>query len=194
MDVSISIRADGPTPIYLQIRYQLAHLITSGQLREGHRLPTVRTLADELGVNPGTVAQAYQELQNQGLLEAAPGRGTFVATTLPVRLDSVARQRLLDDAIATALLRARSLGVSDDEIRMHVQLAMTTTASSRHVVFAAPTLAIAGKYAASIERNLGPTVTVIPVTFDAIATRVPYVAALLQTAYFVITFAGFTSR
>ena len=190
MDVPIAIRPESATPIYLQLKYQLAHHITSGRLSEGTRLPTVRAVADHLGVNPGTVAQAYRELQQQGLLEAAPGRGTFVATTLPVDLDATERRRLLEDAVRRAVLRARGLGFADAEVRQFVDLALSSTDARRPVLFAAPTMAIARKYATSIERRLGPSVDVHPVTFDAIASRSPHVATLLETAFFVITFAG----
>jgi GntR family transcriptional regulator len=189
MDVPITVRPEATTPIYLQIKYQLAHLITSGQLREGHRLPTVRSVAERFDVNPGTVAQAYRELQHQGLLEAAPGRGTFVAPTAPVSTDAAERRRLLDEALRTALYRARGLGFDDDEIRQHLDLALAS-ADARPVLFAAPTLDIARKYATSLERRLGPAVAVHPVTFGAIEAREPHVAALLASAYFVATFAG----
>ena len=190
MDVPITVRPEATTPIYLQIKYQLAHLITSGRLREGHRLPTVRAVAERLDVNPGTVAQAYRELQQQGLLEAAPGRGTFVAPTAPVSVDAGERRRLLDEALRSALYRARGLGFADDEVRQHLDLALAS-ADARPVLFAAPTLDIARKYATSLERRLRPAVAVHPVTFQAIEAREPHVGALLDSAYFVATFAGY---
>ncbi len=189
MDVPITVRPEATTPIYLQIKYQLAHLITSGRLHEGHRLPTVRSVAERLDVNPGTVAQAYRELQQQGLLEAAPGRGTFVAPTAPVSSDAGDRRRLLEDALRSALYRARGLGFGDDEVRQHLDLALAS-ADARPVLFAAPTLDIARKYATSLERRLGPALAVHPVTFRAIEAREPHVVALLGEAYFVATFAG----
>ena len=189
MDVPITVRPEATTPIYLQIKYQLAHLITSGRLQEGERLPTVRSVAERLDVNPGTVAQAYRELQQQGLLEAAPGRGTFVAPTAPVETDAGARRRLLEDAVRAALYRARGLGFADDEVRQHLDLALASN-DARPVLFAAPTLDIARKYATSLERRVGPALAVHPVTFRAIEARQPHVAALLQSAYYVFTFTG----
>ncbi len=189
MDVPITVRPEATTPIYLQIKYQLAHLITSGRLLEGERLPTVRTVAERLDVNPGTVAQAYRELQQQGLLEAAPGRGTFVAPTAPVETDAGERRRLLEDAVRAALYRARGLGFADDEVRQHLDLALASD-DARPVLFAAPTLDIARKYATSLERRIGPALAVHPVTFHAIEAQQPHVAALLSTAYYVVTFTG----
>ena len=189
MDVPITVRPEASTPIYLQIKYQLAHLITSGRLAEGVRLPTVRSVAERLAGNPGTVAQSYRELQQQGLLEAAPGRGTFVAPTAPIDEDAGARRLLLDDLLRGALYRARGLGFGDDEVRQQLDLALAS-ADARPVLFAAPTLDIARKYATSLERRLGPALAVHPVTEAAISAREPHVAALLEGAYFVATFAG----
>lgn len=189
MDVPITVRPEATTPIYLQIKYQLAQLITSGRLEEGARLPTVRAVAERLAVNPGTVAQAYRELQEQGLLEAAPGRGTFVAPTAPVEADAGQRRRLLEDALRAAAYRARGLGFGDDEVRQQLDLALAS-ADARPLLFAAPTLVIGRKYATSLERRLGSRVVVHPVTEGAIAAREPHVAALLEAAYFVVTFAG----
>lgn len=194
MDIPIAVRSDDATPIYLQIEYQLRYLITSGRLVEGTRLPTVRAAADHLDVNPGTVAQAYRELQDQGLLEAAPGRGTFVATTLPVEGDQAVRRRLLDDAVQRAIQRARALGFGDADVRRQVDAQLSTTPSRIPVVLAAPTTAIARKYAGSLERRVDPSLQVRPVTFDEIAGRAPHVGALLDEAYLVITFAGYARR
>lgn len=192
MEVRITIRPEASTPIYQQLKYQLAHQITSGRLPEGTRLPTVRALADRHGLNPGTVAQAYRELGEQGLLEAAPGRGTFVANTLPLELDEGERRRLLDDALRHAVQRARGLGFADGVVRQQFDLALAASDARTPVVFAAPTMAIARKYATSLERRLGPRLEVQPITFEAIAARSPSVAKLLDSAFFVATFAGFT--
>ena len=191
MDVPITIRPEAPTPIYQQLKYQLAHLITSGRLAAGTRLPTVRALADRYDINPGTVAQAYRELGEQGLIEATRGRGTFVAATLPVEVDATSRRRLLDDALRRAVRRARGLGFGDGEVRQQLDLVLAAAGGPTPLVFAAPTMIIARKYATSLERRLAPALEVHPVTFDAIAARSPHVATLLESAYFVATFAGF---
>ena len=194
MQIPVTVHNDAPTPIYLQIEHQLRYLITSGRLTEGTRLPTVRAAADQLDVNPGTVAQAYRKLHEQGLLEAAPGRGTFVASTLPVAGDQAVRQRLLDDAIQRAIQRARALGFHDDEVRRQFDAQLSTTPVRVPVVLAAPTMAIARKYAGSLERHVDPNLLVQPVTFEEIAGRAPHVGALLDDTYLVITFAGYARR
>ncbi|PPB81638.1 DNA-binding transcriptional MocR family regulator [Albidovulum inexpectatum] len=70
-------------PKYLALARALREAVRDGQLREGDRLPPVRDLAWKLGITPGTVARAYQIATQEGLLEAAVGRGTYVASTRP---------------------------------------------------------------------------------------------------------------
>ncbi|MFJ5925813.1 GntR family transcriptional regulator [Kitasatospora sp. NPDC092948] len=76
-----TVRVDtaAPVPPYEQIRAQLAALIVSGRLAEGERLPTVRQLAADLGLAPGTVARAYRELEAAELIRTRRGAGTRVA-------------------------------------------------------------------------------------------------------------------
>ncbi|MBC7142498.1 MAG: GntR family transcriptional regulator, partial [Rhodobacteraceae bacterium] len=74
-------RFDGPK--YLALTRALREAVRTGGLEKGARLPPVRDLAWRLGMTPGTVARAYQIMTQEGLLEAAVGRGTFVAATHP---------------------------------------------------------------------------------------------------------------
>ncbi len=67
-------------PIYRQIMDQVKYLIASGRLRPGEELPTVRGLAQDLLINPNTVARAYRELEQAGILVTRQGAGTYVST------------------------------------------------------------------------------------------------------------------
>ncbi|HKE10299.1 MAG TPA: GntR family transcriptional regulator, partial [Myxococcota bacterium] len=71
-----ALREDAPA--YRRIADRVRAGISSGQLSAGCRLPTIRALAAELGVNRDTVALGYEELAREGLIEATVGRGTFV--------------------------------------------------------------------------------------------------------------------
>ncbi|MGE0493015.1 MAG: GntR family transcriptional regulator [Vulcanimicrobiota bacterium] len=71
------------TPLHVQLSEQIHLQIHSGQLPPGQRLPTVRSLAIELGLNANTVARVYRELQDRGFLELERGVGTFVAREPP---------------------------------------------------------------------------------------------------------------
>ena len=72
---------DSATPPYEQIRAQVSSLIALGTLAPGSRLPTVRSLAADLGIAAGTVARAYRELEQSGLIETRRRNGTVVAGT-----------------------------------------------------------------------------------------------------------------
>ncbi|EWT07490.1 GntR family transcriptional regulator [Intrasporangium chromatireducens Q5-1] len=110
----VSVDADDPTPPYEQIRGQVARLIEAGRLAPGDRLPTVRQLAGDLRVAPGTVARAYKELEMAGLVETRRAAGTRVAQR-PV-LTSSQRARRLAKVMSDAVETARSLGCAEEEI------------------------------------------------------------------------------
>jgi len=65
-------------PIYRQIENSIIEMILLGALPEGSQLPSVRSLAVELGTNPNTIQKAYQELESRGVICSATGRGSFV--------------------------------------------------------------------------------------------------------------------
>ena len=72
-----------PTPIYAQIAARVRIAVASGELTTGDALPSVRSLAGTLRVNPATVVQAYRELEHDGVVEMRQGSGTFIATLSP---------------------------------------------------------------------------------------------------------------
>ena len=74
MDWSI----DSARPIWIQLSEQLTRRIVSGQYPMGARLPSVRELAEEAGVNPNTMQRAYRELEVQGWIYSVPGKGSYV--------------------------------------------------------------------------------------------------------------------
>jgi GntR family transcriptional regulator len=76
MDIKIDFRSD--QPIYIQIVEQVRRQVTSGELKQGDQLPTVRQLATELRVNFNTVARAYRLLDDAGLISTQQGRGTYI--------------------------------------------------------------------------------------------------------------------
>jgi DNA-binding transcriptional regulator YhcF (GntR family) len=117
----ITVDGASPVPPFEQVRTQLAAQIADGVLVAGTRLPTVRQLADDLGLAVNTVARSYRELEAAGLVETR-GRGGTVVTAG----GDHARERLLDAAQGYAAL-ARELGVSADEALRLVSAALTST-------------------------------------------------------------------
>lgn len=98
-----------PEPPFEQLRRQVATRAASGDLPPGTRLPTVRGLAEQLGVASGTVARAYRELEADGVVVTEGRRGTFVASAAPAGAPE-AEQAAAD---YVAVVRRLGLGVGD---------------------------------------------------------------------------------
>ncbi|MFK0006740.1 GntR family transcriptional regulator [Paenarthrobacter sp. NPDC090520] len=116
MTAGITIDLADPVPPYEQIRRQLSSLIAVGVLPPGSRLPTVRSLAADLGIAAGTVARAYRELEQSGLIEARRRNGTVVVGPPAAPHGPVGADAAVMAAIDDVISRARSLGVSDETL------------------------------------------------------------------------------
>ena len=89
--------------------------IATGEIKLGAQLPSVRGLAQQLTINPNTVAKAYAELVAEGWLEARQGLGLYVAPPRQ-RLSDAERERRLDEALQRLVHEAIALGISGDEV------------------------------------------------------------------------------
>jgi molybdate-binding protein/DNA-binding transcriptional regulator YhcF (GntR family) len=107
--------------------------IACGERSPGERMPSIRSLAGELGVNVNTVARAYAELVRDGTILSRPGGGTFVASGSGGPLQAERRAEQLRSIVADAVLRSLSLGYASDEIEQAVrdQLEVWRAASKR---------------------------------------------------------------
>ena len=110
----IHIANDG-VPIYLQIVTQMKYLVASGRLAPGEELPPIRTLAEQLQVNPNTVAHAYRELERDGLVTKRRTAGTYVSGA-GSPLARRERLKILTERIDALLAEARQLDVSTEEV------------------------------------------------------------------------------
>lgn len=106
--MQIRISSDDGTPIYQQVVSQVTLLISSGRLSAGEQLPPVRRLAQQLVINPNTVARAYRELEAAGVVESRRGSGVFVADS-PSPLSRKERNRRLNERIDALLAEAVQL-------------------------------------------------------------------------------------
>lgn len=97
-------------PPYEQVRRQLEAQAVAGELPPGHRLPTVRRLADDLGLAVNTVARAYRELEQAGVVETRGRLGTFVAVR------GADREREASIAAREYVRRTRELGLSVEDL------------------------------------------------------------------------------
>lgn len=110
-----SIDLTSRIPIYEQIYQKIVGLILNGSLSENDQLPSVRSLAKSTGVNPNTVAKAYQELERNGVIYSVPGRGSFVSAQ---NYDEF-RKKVLEDFDA-AVNEAFDKGIPPDDLKVRI--------------------------------------------------------------------------
>ena len=113
--MQIHISSDDGVPIYLQIVNQVKYLLASGRLEPGEELPPIRVLAEQLLVNPNTVARAYRELEVAGVVTKRRTAGTYVSQG-GSPLARRERTRILADRVDALLSEARQLNISTDEV------------------------------------------------------------------------------
>ena len=107
-------------PIYLQLMEQVKHGIETGALRPGEQLPGIRPLAEELVINPNTVAKAYRELEHEGVIELRHGAGAFVSANAGAK-KLTDKLRGGQAIVLTVIEKLRARGVTDEEIRRLVE-------------------------------------------------------------------------
>lgn len=110
-----SIDLTSRIPIYEQIYKKIIELIYKGTLHENDQIPSVRSLAKDTGVNPNTVAKAYQELERNGIIYSIPGRGSFIAKPESTAFRSAILADF-DKSVHDALER----GISADELKERI--------------------------------------------------------------------------
>ena len=108
-------------PIYLQIVNQIEQHIISGVLKPGFQLPTVRTLALDLGVNFNTVARAYRALDMTHVLSTQQGRGTYILEAPPAEMTGRLRQDALQALAKRYVTDAKRIKGTNKEITVKVQ-------------------------------------------------------------------------
>jgi GntR family transcriptional regulator len=111
-------------PIYLQLMEQVKHAVETGALRPGDQLPGIRPLAEELVINPNTVAKVYRELEHEGVIELRHGAGAFVSANVPGR-KLTEKLRAGQAIVAAALERLHARGLTDEEIRRLFEAELT---------------------------------------------------------------------
>ena len=101
-------------PVYRQLIEQVRHAIETGALRPGEQLPGTRTVAEDLVMNPNTVAKAYQELEHQGVIEMRKGLGAFVTKHGRKGFDLVPKAQ---PVLRAAVGRMAAMGLSEEQMR-----------------------------------------------------------------------------
>ena len=116
--LSLTVDPESATPPFEQIRVQVIESVRTGALVPGDKLPTVRRLAEDLGLAPNTVARSYRALEQDEVIQTRGRLGSFVAAT------GDATHRQVQVAAAAYADRVRSLGVDADEALVIVRAAL----------------------------------------------------------------------
>lgn len=115
----ISLNYRDARPIYEQVRDGLRHLMVTGAIAEGEKLPSVRALAASLAINPNTIQRAYTALEEEGYLAAEPGKGAFARRCGGANPRRAALLRRFDDAARELLF----LGMTPQELAERINAA-----------------------------------------------------------------------
>ena len=113
MKIALDFR--GSEPIYVQIMEQIRQMVTTGELRPGDQLPTVRQLAADLRVNFNTVARAYRLLDEAGLISTQQGRGTYIWERPSEEQARRLRRQSLEEIARRYISEAQRLGYDPEE-------------------------------------------------------------------------------
>lgn len=111
----LRVESDNGLPVYEQIVRQVKFAIANGALTGGELLPSVRELARELAINPNTVARAYRQLQDDGIVETVRGTGLAVSPAAK-RACQQDRRKLLSVRLGQALAEALQAGLDSAEV------------------------------------------------------------------------------
>ena len=111
----LQINPRDPLPIYRQIVNQVSYLVAAGRLTPGDEISPIRVLAEQLLINPNTVARAYRELELAGIVFKRPGAGTYVSDqATPLRRKE--RKKILKEKLATLIAEYKQLGFTAEEV------------------------------------------------------------------------------
>lgn len=127
MAFDLRISTGSSTPIFRQIIDQVRLAVATGRLKEGDPLLSVRALAEQLVVNPNTVAKAYAELARDGAIATHQGKGVFIAAPRPI-YTAAERQRRMEPALENLVREAIALGFCTEDVEklVHTQFRRMT--------------------------------------------------------------------
>ena len=119
-------------PIYVQLMEQVRHSVETGALRPGDQLPGIRRVAEELVVNPNTVAKVYRELEHEGIIELRQGAGAFVAAGAS-SAGLADKLRRAQPAVAGLVQKLTGMGLTEEEVRRMFEAELTAlSAEGKH--------------------------------------------------------------
>ena len=119
--ITLSLDFRSGLPIYTQIVNQMQGHLASGTLQVGEQLPTIRDMADDLGVNFNTVARAYRILDKARVISTQQGRGTYITEIPSAKIKAQMRRDTLNALSKRFVTEALHLGFSKQEIALAVK-------------------------------------------------------------------------
>jgi len=128
-DYSLDFRSS--VPLYVQLVEQVLQYLSTGGLRPGDQLPTVRQMAAELRVNFNTVARAYRMLDEAGLISTQQGRGTFIVDQPVADKTAVLKRDALEVQLEHFLVLLEHQGYSPAEVELSWQKMLAAWQSGR---------------------------------------------------------------
>jgi GntR family transcriptional regulator len=114
----IHLNPDSGISLYQQLIEQIKLAIQTGAVRAGEQLPSVRKMAEDLVINPNTVARAYRDLEAEGVIELRHGSGAYVLDSIAVRSGTMQKAKTI---VHTAVTKLEAFGLDDNEIRRLVE-------------------------------------------------------------------------
>jgi DNA-binding transcriptional regulator YhcF (GntR family) len=181
-----------PVPLRTQLQGLIEYGIACGELAPGETLPSVRDLAEKIGVAPMTVSQVYADLKAAGLIDTRPGSGTFVSDGLHARLQGRADASGLYRHVDQLIDESRELGIRSAELVSLISARIfyrDSIGPRLRVVMIGIFQDATASYARFIAARLGRDVTVEALTVSAIE-REPAARARANSADLAITFAN----
>jgi len=109
-----AVNPSSGVPIYLQLMEQVKHAIETGALQPGEQLPATRKVAEDLVMNPNTVAKAYRELEHEGVIEMRKGLGAFVTENGSTSGELIERA---EPVLRSAMDQMADLGLQEEQMR-----------------------------------------------------------------------------
>ncbi|MDR1955670.1 MAG: GntR family transcriptional regulator [Treponema sp.] len=125
--IHFSLDAASGVPVYRQIIQQIEYAILSGRIQTGDRLPTIRSLAVTLKINPNTIAKAYGELEIRGIVSTQVGSGTYISDQKPLRGGGAEdpaedpRKRKIEELLGRFIQEMKNLGVGKQELITYIE-------------------------------------------------------------------------
>lgn len=118
--LSFTLDPKSGVPYYKQVILQVEMAIADGRLITGDQLPTVRSLAVDLKINPNTISRAYRELEIRGIVNTQQGTGTFISEK-EIELTSVEREKILAQLTRDFIVKVHSYGIELDHVLNYLQ-------------------------------------------------------------------------